>query len=97
MSPDEPGEWQERLSIDHLGGFESVFGDGNTVRLDLCQYCVREALGPWLRIIPLQRGAEFPPQGPAPDVFGLWTDKDCDGLSSQEALRSEWQDKTNPE
>ena len=50
LTPDEPGEWQERLSIDHSCGFESVFGNRNTVSLDLCQHCVREVLGQWLRI-----------------------------------------------
>jgi len=87
MNPDEPGEWQERLSIDHLGGFESVFGDGNTVSLDLCQRCFQDVLGAWLRITPLPAGAEFPPLCPAPDLFGLWRDKQFDGLAYQEALR----------
>lgn len=64
LTPDD-GEWQERLSFDHACGFDSVFGDGNTVSLDLCQRCVRELLGQWLRIT-----------SPADtDVFGLWRDK----------------------
>ena len=50
LTPDEPGEWQERLSIDHVCGFDSIFGDGNLVCLDLCQDCVRDLLGKWLRI-----------------------------------------------
>jgi hypothetical protein len=50
LTPNEPGEWQERLSIDQSCGFDSVFGDGNTIGLDLCQHCVREVLGQWLRI-----------------------------------------------
>ncbi|ENZ77882.1 MULTISPECIES: hypothetical protein [Ralstonia] len=50
LSADEPGEWQERLSFDHSCGFDSVFGDGNTISLDLCQHCVQEVLGEWLRI-----------------------------------------------
>nr|WP_231138467.1 hypothetical protein [Cupriavidus metallidurans] len=65
LTPDGPGEWQERLSFEHSCGFDSVFGDGNTVSLDLCQHCVREVLGQWLRITP-----------PADiDVFGLWRGK----------------------
>ncbi|MCT7310195.1 hypothetical protein N5J06_04515 [Ralstonia sp. CHL-2022] len=52
LTADEPGEWQERLSLDHLCGFDSIFGDGNLVYLDLCQHCVRELLGAWLRIEP---------------------------------------------
>jgi predicted transcriptional regulator len=27
---------------------------------------------------------------PSPNVFGLWKDKNIDGLAYQEALRSEW-------
>lgn len=50
LSTDEPGEWQERLSFDHSCGFDSVFGDGNTISLDLCQHCVQEVLGQWLQI-----------------------------------------------
>lgn len=49
LTPDD-GEWQERLSFDHACGFDSVFGDGNTISLDLCQHCVRDVLGQWLRI-----------------------------------------------
>lgn len=45
-------EWHERLSFDHSCDFDSVFGDGNTVSLDLCQLCVREVLGQWLRVTP---------------------------------------------
>ncbi|MCT7306222.1 hypothetical protein [Ralstonia wenshanensis] len=50
LSSDEPGEWQERLSFDHFCGFDSVFGDGSMVSIDLCQHCVQEVLGQWLRI-----------------------------------------------
>jgi len=50
LTPTEPGEWEERLSLDHSCGFDSIFGDGNLVCLDLCQHCVRELLGEWLRI-----------------------------------------------
>lgn len=68
LTSDEPGEWQERLSFDQSCGFDSVFGDDNTISLDLCQHCVREVLGQWLRITP---GAAFesePHPGSAPDV-----------------------------
>lgn len=50
LTLDEPGEWQERLSLDHSCGFDSVFGDGSFVSIDLCQRCVRDLLGEWLRI-----------------------------------------------
>lgn len=52
LTADEPGEWQERLSFDQGCGFESVFGDGSTISLDLCQHCVQQVLGEWLRITP---------------------------------------------
>lgn len=45
-------EWQERLSVAFQGGYGSIFGDGATVSVDLCQQCVRETLGAWLRITP---------------------------------------------
>lgn len=50
LTADHPGEWEERLSFDHSCGFDSVFGDGNTISLDLCQQCVQEVLGQWLQI-----------------------------------------------
>ncbi|QOT76563.1 hypothetical protein [Cupriavidus basilensis] len=59
LTPDE-GEWQERLSINYVGGFDSVFDDGNTVSIDLCQQCVREVLGAWRQITPPTE-ADFPP------------------------------------
>lgn len=49
-----PGDddWHEKLSVEYRGGYYSVFGDGATVSIDLCQQCVGHALGPWLRICP---------------------------------------------
>jgi hypothetical protein len=54
MTPDaaQPYEWAEKLSIAFRGGYGSVFGDGNDVSIDLCQHCVRDTLGEWLRIEP---------------------------------------------
>ena len=49
---DNDFEWQERLSIAFRGGYGSIFGDGNDISIDLCQRCVRDALGEWLRITP---------------------------------------------
>lgn len=43
-------EFHEFLSIDRLAGFGSVFGDGNHLKLDLCQHCVKALLGPWLSV-----------------------------------------------
>jgi len=51
MTPDDDQwEWYERVSLDWRGGFGSVFGDGAHMSLDLCQQCVRDTLGPWLRV-----------------------------------------------
>jgi len=41
---------QEFLFINFVGGYGSVFGDGNEVEGDICQYCVKELLGSALRI-----------------------------------------------
>ena len=40
----------ELTSIDFIGGYDSVFGDGSQVELDLCQRCLKETLGQWLRV-----------------------------------------------
>ena len=45
-------EHQERLAIRFRAGSDSVFGDGSLVESDLCQHCVRDVLGPWLRVTP---------------------------------------------
>ncbi len=53
MSLDGPDcEWHEKVSLDWEGGFDSVFGDGAHVSIDLCQHCVRDVLGPWLHVDP---------------------------------------------
>jgi hypothetical protein len=52
MTPDDdPWEWYEKASLDWRGGFGSCFGDGAQVSVDLCQQCVRDTLGPWLRVV----------------------------------------------
>ncbi|WP_176059971.1 hypothetical protein [Paraburkholderia sp. BCC1876] len=51
MTPDDP-DWHEKLSIAYRRGFESIFGDGCEIGIDLCQECVKETLGAWLRITP---------------------------------------------
>ena len=35
-------EIQEFLSINLTGGYASVFGDGATIEMDICQYCLKE-------------------------------------------------------
>jgi hypothetical protein len=49
MTPDDY-DWHEKLSIAYRGGFGSIFGDGRDISIDLCQQCVKETLGAWLRI-----------------------------------------------
>ncbi len=44
------GEWDEHLAIAFQGGYFSVFGDGALVECCLCQHCVKDLLGPFLRI-----------------------------------------------
>ncbi|MGF1760697.1 hypothetical protein L4D76_22800 [Photobacterium sagamiensis] len=46
----EDAEFHEFLCIDKTGGYNSVFGDGNHIELDLCQDCLKELLGSWIRI-----------------------------------------------
>jgi len=46
----EDMEFQEFTSIEYRGGYNSVFGDGCEIKLDLCQHCVKETLGQWLKI-----------------------------------------------
>jgi hypothetical protein len=43
-------ETQAFVSLDFVGGYQSVFGDGNHVAIDICQYCLKDKLGAWLKI-----------------------------------------------
>lgn len=38
-------EIQEAIHIKHSCGYGSVFGDMNTINIDMCQYCVSRVLG----------------------------------------------------
>ena len=45
--------WEESQEFSYIrlhGGFGSIFGDGNVVNLDICQHCLKEKLGEYLRI-----------------------------------------------
>lgn len=42
-------EIQEFHHICFCGGYDSVFGDGNTIECDICQYCLKELIGPFCR------------------------------------------------
>lgn len=51
MLPNDPDcEHQERIAFRFRAGYGSVFGDGSLVEADLCQRCVIEMLGPYLRV-----------------------------------------------
>lgn len=51
MGPDSKDfELQERIAIRFRGGYGSVFGDGNLVEADICQNCLNEIFGKYLRI-----------------------------------------------
>lgn len=41
---------QEMLHISYISGYDSIFGDGSVVECDLCQKCMKELLGEYLRI-----------------------------------------------
>lgn len=51
VMPASSAEFNECLSIDKTCGDGSVFGAGKSLRLDLCQDCVDDVLGPWLRVV----------------------------------------------
>lgn len=40
----------EMTSIGFDAGYDSIFGDGNRVEVDLCEPCLRDTLGAWLRV-----------------------------------------------
>ncbi len=49
-SYDDCVEAQEFLCIDLTGGYASIFGDMARIQCDLCQSCLKELLGPYLRL-----------------------------------------------
>lgn len=46
---DDVMETQEFLIYANDAGYGSVMGDGNKLRAELCQHCVKEVLGPFIR------------------------------------------------
>ena len=44
-TPNGMFEVDEKVSIDFVGGYGSIFGDGRQIKLDLCQACVVDTLG----------------------------------------------------
>jgi len=49
---DEPNgfETQAFLSYHTVAGYASIFGDMNFLNLDLCQHCMKDVIGEWLRV-----------------------------------------------
>jgi hypothetical protein len=45
----DPFETQEYLAVDFVGGYMSVFGDGDKYTGDFCQRCVKAVLGAYLK------------------------------------------------
>lgn len=43
-------EMQEMLRWRMRGGYGSVFGDGSTITLDLCQECTKKLLGDYIQV-----------------------------------------------
>ena len=52
-------EFHEMTSIGFKAGYGSIFGDGNHVEIDLCQHCLRETLGAWLRVRDVETDREL--------------------------------------
>jgi hypothetical protein len=42
-------EWQELFTFDFECGYGSVFGAGSEWEIDLCQNCLKEVLGPYMK------------------------------------------------
>jgi len=52
MSEDEPFDgYNNRTQIRFRAGYASLFGDSNKVEGDLCDKCLYELLGPYLRVV----------------------------------------------
>jgi hypothetical protein len=44
-------EIQEWFHYNFIGGYNSIFGDMDEYDIDLCQQCMKELIGPYLRHI----------------------------------------------
>lgn len=42
-------EIQEFFQFNMRGGYNSIFGDGATIQLDMCQHCAKAKLGEYIR------------------------------------------------
>ena len=43
-------ELQESLHFHNVAGYNSVFGDGNEVFLDICQHCLKEKFEKYIQV-----------------------------------------------
>ncbi len=50
VAEDGEFEFYEFTSVEYKAGYGSILGDENLVEIDLCQHCLKETLGPWLRV-----------------------------------------------
>jgi hypothetical protein len=51
VTEDDVLEMQEWLKLDFVGGYASLFGDGERWQLDLCQKCFHELLWKYMRYV----------------------------------------------
>ncbi len=61
-------EFQEFSSVAYRGGYASIFGDGNNISIDLCQECLKEVVGAWLRIEHADNYADFQLPKKSPEI-----------------------------
>lgn len=47
-------EFHSMTLIGFNAGYDSLFGDGSRVEIDVCEPCLKEMLGSWLRVNPLK-------------------------------------------
>jgi hypothetical protein len=76
MSEDEPYQgYNNRAQIRFRAGYASLFGDGNKIEGDLCDKCLYEVLGRYLRIVEADasQAQEYGenPSKPVEDFFDL--------------------------
>ena len=50
LSDNPDADFDEFTSIAYRGGYHSIFGDGCAVNIDMCQHCLKETLGAWLKV-----------------------------------------------
>jgi hypothetical protein len=53
---DIDGEIQEFTHIAFTGGWGSIFGDGSHFSCDICQHCMKEKLGEYIREVKNDNG-----------------------------------------